>query len=158
MTIQCKKIQKNRVKGGGVFLEWPRGFIGGLAKWPCLTTMGEGGGQNFRKSDHVVYGCPLGYFVKICSKIFKNHVYLCSKKTYLQQKYFKIKFFGCIWLGPISDFSKEEMAMTLTTKWLNHWIKKKCVWKPNELIHQNQNATPDLGIVLASLVFWPGQF
>ena len=44
-------------------LDWPRGYKRGLAKWPCLTTMGGEGGQNFRKSDHVVYGCPLFTFI-----------------------------------------------------------------------------------------------
>ena len=48
MTKKCKNAQKNCAKFGGGFLEWPRGIIGGLAKWPCLITRG-GGGSKFPK-------------------------------------------------------------------------------------------------------------
>ena len=46
------------IEGGGIH-KCLCGFVGGVAKCPCLSTRGEGGVKNGPKSVYVVYGSPL---------------------------------------------------------------------------------------------------
>ena len=91
MKKSVKIFKKIAWNGGKGFLEWPRGFIGGWPNDHVWPRWGEGG-QNFRKSDHMVYGCSLIEIkFRNTSSVFRSIIvdFFC-KKVHI---FFPVSFF-----------------------------------------------------------------
>ena len=69
--LKNKFEQHNLYRRGGIH-KCLCGFVGGVAKCPCLSTRGEGGVKNGPKSVYVVYGSPLILILKMAAMKYND--------------------------------------------------------------------------------------
>ena len=77
------EIFADGVGGGPGLTTW---FLEGVGQMTMFDHDGGRGSQNFRKSDHVVFGCPLSAFMDVSNFSIKNR----SKIRYINENFFRI--------------------------------------------------------------------